>query len=135
MRRPDGSDGLGKRAYLVELDEDGVGGLEADAPGEALCTIRPEDLPSQQRRVLLAAAIDGEAVFEDVGAVEFVLRDGDGAPVARATLDAATTERTLVLGTLYARNGTWRWRVVGQGYEDGLAELAVRHGVDVDEEG
>ncbi|MGY1786357.1 TerD family protein [Geodermatophilus sp. SYSU D00698] len=107
--------------------------LTFGTPGEALCALRPGALPAPQRRVLLAAAIDGEATFGDVGAVELVLRDGEGAPIARATLDAATTERSLVLATLYLRNGSWRWRAVGQGYDDDLAALAVRHGVDVED--
>jgi DNA polymerase-3 subunit epsilon len=101
--------------------------------GEALFVLRPDDLPATQRRVLLAAAIDSEVTFGDVGAIELVLRDADGAPVARATLDAATKERSLILGTLYLRNGSWRWRAVGQGYQDDLAGLATRHGVDIDE--
>jgi DNA polymerase-3 subunit epsilon len=109
--------------------------LETDVPGEALCRLRPGDLPAGQRRVLLAAVIDGEVTFGDVGGVELVLRDGDGAPVARATLDAATQERSLVLGHLYERHGSWRWRPVGQGYQDDLGALAVRHGVDVEDAG
>lgn len=109
--------------------------LTTGTPGEALCLVRPDRLPPAQRRVLIAAAIDGPATFGDAGPIEVVLRDGEGAPVARATLDAATEERSLVLGTLYRRDDRWRWRPVGQGYPDGLAELAIRHGVDVDEEG
>ncbi|SDO56878.1 DNA polymerase-3 subunit epsilon [Klenkia soli] len=109
--------------------------LSSGIAGEALVSIRPEDLPAARQRVLLAAAIDGAVTFGDVGAVELILRDADGAPVARATLDAATQERSLILGTLYRRNGAWRWRAVGQGYQDDLADLAIRHGVDIDEAG
>jgi DNA polymerase-3 subunit epsilon len=111
----------------------GAVALQTDVPGEALCRLRPGDLPATQQRVLLAAVVDGEARFGDLGAVELVLRDGDGAPVARATLDAATEERSLVLGHLYERHGAWRWRPVGQGYQDDLGALAVRHGVDVED--
>ncbi|MGY1736210.1 TerD family protein [Geodermatophilus sp. SYSU D00684] len=111
----------------------GAVAMTVGTPGEALCALRPGSLPAPQRRVLLAAAVDGETTFGDVGAVELVLRDGEGAPIARATLDAATTERSLVLATLYLRNGSWRWRAVGQGYDDDLAALAVRHGVDVED--
>jgi DNA polymerase-3 subunit epsilon len=103
--------------------------------GEALVSMRPMDLPAERNRVLLAAVIDGALTFGDVGAVELILRDADGAPVARATLDAATKERSLVLGTLYRRHGAWRWRAVGQGYQDDLADLAIRHGVDIEESG
>lgn len=50
---------------------------------------------------------------------------------AASTLDAATTERTMLLAEVYRRNGVWRLRAIGQGYDDGLAELATRHGVTV----
>ncbi|MEV5656753.1 hypothetical protein [Streptomyces sp. NPDC052291] len=53
-------------------------------------------LPLEAHRVV-AAAVDGDACFSDVGALEIAATCGVGAaPVARATLDAATTERTLL---------------------------------------
>ncbi len=53
--------------------------------------------------------------------------------LACRVLDAATTERTLLLAEIYRRRSGWRLRAVGQGYDDGLAELATRHGVVVDD--
>ena len=107
--------------------------LELDLPGEALVNIRPGRLPEQTRRVVVAAALADGRVFGDVGPLELTLRDDDGATVARATLDAATQEQSLVLAVLYQRGTTWRFRAVGQGYATGLADLAVRHGVDVED--
>ncbi|MFB6892817.1 TerD family protein, partial [Kitasatospora sp. NPDC056327] len=43
-----------------------------------------------------------------------------------------TTERTLLLGEVYRRGGAWRFRVVGQGFDHGLEELARGYGVDVE---
>ncbi|NEK60241.1 DNA polymerase III [Geodermatophilus sabuli] len=120
--------------YNARVHPTGAVAVTGGIAGEAMCTLRPDRLPPTQRRVLLAAAIDDMATFGDVGPIELILRDQDGAPVARATLDAATDERSLILGTLYQRNGTWRWRAVGQGYPDDLADLAVRHGVDIEEQ-
>ena len=68
------------------------------------------------------------------GPVEFVARTGDGTTRVRATLDAATTERSLLLAHVYRRGGRWRLRAVGQGYDHGLAELATLHGVTVDDD-
>lgn len=80
----------------------------------------------------VAAAIDGEATFGDIGAVQVTAVPGTGAaPLARATLDAATTERTLLLAEFYRRGPVWRFRAVGQGYDDGLANLARGYGVDI----
>ena len=40
-------------------------------------------------------------------------------------------ETALVCLEIYRRDGTWRLRAVGQGYDDGLAGLARDFGVDV----
>ena len=78
------------------------------------------------------AALAGDATFGDLGAITLAV-DGDLVTAATATLDAATTERTLLLAEIYRRDDVWRLRVIGQGYDDGLAGLAVRYGVDVAE--
>lgn len=111
----------------------GAVGLTLDVPGEVLVNVRPDQVPARTSRVLVAAAVADGPTFGKVGPIELVLRDQDGATAARATLDAATAEQVLVLATLYRRGKLWRFRVVGQGYEFGLAALAVRHGVDIDE--
>jgi len=44
---------------------------------------------------------------------------------------AATVETALVCLEIYRRDGAWRLRAVGQGYDDGLAGLARDYGVDI----
>ncbi len=75
-------------------------------------------------RVRIAAAIDGEAPLGEVGAIRLALSDSDTGRCS-ATLDAATEERSLVLAELYRHHEAWRFKVVGQGYEHGLAEFLV----------
>jgi DNA polymerase III subunit epsilon len=107
--------------------------LALETPGEALLQTRLDLLPKGRARIIVAAALEGDITFGDLGPIELVLRTADGTPVVRATLDAATGETTLILTTLYNRHGVWRMRAVGQGYETGLAALAVLHGVDIDD--
>jgi DNA polymerase III subunit epsilon len=107
--------------------------LDLDTPTEAVATLRPDALPDGRRRIVVAAALDGDATFGHVGPIELVVRTEDGQAVVRATLDAATEERSLLLANIYQRNGAWRFRAVGQGYVGNLAALAVVHGVDIDE--
>ncbi|MGW6130777.1 TerD family protein [Cellulomonas sp. NPDC055163] len=107
--------------------------LLSDAPGEALVQLRPDLLPEDRTRVVIAAALDGHGTFGELGAIELVMRTDEGTAVARSTLDAASTETTLILATVYDRDGVWRLRAVGQGFESGLASLAVGHGVDIDD--
>jgi DNA polymerase-3 subunit epsilon len=107
--------------------------LELGTANEALVVLRPDALPKDQQRIIFGAAIDGERTFADVGPVELTLRTGDGAVILRSTLDAATTEKSMLLASLYDRAGVWRFRAVGQGYSKGLLHLAVLHGVDAED--
>ncbi|WP_405762094.1 TerD family protein [Streptomyces sp. NBC_01420] len=118
--------------YGAPEHPDGTVRLATDGPNEQVVGVDLARLPLEAHRVVVAAAIDGAACFSDVGALEITATCGVGAaPAARATLDAATTERTLILAELYRRGDGWRMRVVGQGYDHGLAELARGYGVDI----
>ncbi|MFJ7063188.1 TerD family protein [Streptomyces microflavus] len=106
--------------------------LLTDGPAEQTIAVDLAALPPASRKVAVAAAIDRERTFRDVGAVQVTAVPGTGAaPLARATLDAATTERTLLLAEFYRRGPVWRFRAVGQGYDHGLAGLARGYGVDI----
>lgn len=89
-------------------------------------------MPPAAGRLIVAAAIDGSTLFGDVGPVQVSLAPGAAATcLAQATLDAATTERTMILAELYRRGPLWRFRAVGQGYDHDLAALTRGYGVDV----
>ena len=111
----------------------GVISLDLDSAGEASAEINGSRLGAD-RRITLAAAIDGAGTFGQLGAIELVVRSSDGAQLARATLDAASEETSMLLAEIYWRNGALRFRAVGQGYQRSLAGLAVSFGVDVEDE-
>ena len=81
-------------------------------------------------KTVVATALTGGNTFGGLGAVTVSI-DG-GLVAATATLDAATTERTMLLAEIYRRSGSWRLRAIGQGYDDGLVELAARYGVEIE---
>ncbi|PTH84013.1 DEDDh family exonuclease [Streptomyces sp. A244] len=106
--------------------------LHSDGPTEQTIGVDLAALPPSARKVVVAAAIDGSPTFGDVGAIHISSGPGpSAAPLVQATLDAATTERTLLLAELYRRGPLWRLRTVGQGYDRGLGALARSYGVDV----
>lgn len=108
--------------------------LRTDGPADQSFDVNLGALPPASHRVVVAAAIDGDRTFGEVGAVQISVSPDDGAPpMARATLDAATTERTLILAEFYRRGPLWRFRAIGQGYDHGLAALACGYGVDIDD--
>ncbi|WP_258407827.1 TerD family protein, partial [Streptomyces hygroscopicus] len=94
--------------------------LLGDGPTEQTVSIDLAALPPSSRKVVVAAAIDGAPTFGDVGAIHVTAGPGtSAAPLVQATLDAATTERTMLLTELYRRGPLWRLRAVGQGYDHG----------------
>ncbi|MGD9485870.1 TerD family protein [Streptomyces sp. TRM70308] len=108
--------------------------LLTDGPAQQSFDLNLAALPPASRKVVVAAAIDGYATFGEVGAVQLGVSPGKGgAPLACATLDAATTERSLVLAEFYRRGPLWRFRAIGQGYEHRLDTLARGYGVDVED--
>ncbi|MEV0608683.1 TerD family protein [Polymorphospora rubra] len=126
----------------VRGDEDFVfynqpagGGVELGIDGGAEQSIRIDlaDLPGWCVRVRVVAALTGDATFGAVGPVQVQAVPRVGQPFARATLDVATTERTMLLADVYRRGSSWRLRAVGQGYDHGLAWLATTYGVRVDD--
>lgn len=55
--------------------------------------------------------------------------------MARFPVPGLTSERALVLGEVYRREGRWRLRAVGQGWDGGLSGLATDYGVTIDQSG
>ncbi|MFB6839750.1 TerD family protein [Streptomyces sp. NPDC056361] len=119
--------------YSAPESPDGATRLLCDGPTEQTIAVGLAALPPAAHRIAIAAAIDGAATFGDIGAVQITLAPGVDAPAAaQATLDAATSERTLLLAEIYRRGSRWRFRAVGQGYDHGLEALVRGYGVDVE---
>ncbi|RBM24054.1 TerD family protein [Streptomyces sp. PT12] len=85
-------------------------------------------------KIALAASADGGTFGQVPGLHIRLLDSGSGAEVARFDSADASSETAFVLGELYRRQGAWKFRAVGQGYDSGLAGLATDFGISVDEE-
>ncbi|PPS85397.1 TerD family protein [Streptomyces sp. MH60] len=83
--------------------------------------------------VILAASSDGGS-FGQVPGLYIEVRDtARNTVVARFDNPGATVETAFVLGEFYRRQGAWKFRAVGQGYDSGLEGLATDYGISVDE--
>lgn len=61
-----------------------------------------------------------------------VLDQANGQEIARYDLsEDASTVTAMIFGELYRHNGEWKFKAVGQGFTNGLAEMARNFGVDV----
>ncbi|MFI0169367.1 TerD family protein [Streptomyces sp. NPDC017095] len=84
-------------------------------------------------RIVLAASADG-GTFGQVPDLRIEVTDAaSGQVVARFDSTGATVETAYVLGEFYRRQGGWKFRAVGQGYDSGLEGLATDFGITVDE--
>ncbi|MEV7289104.1 TerD family protein [Streptomyces sp. NPDC093252] len=83
--------------------------------------------------VVLAASADGGTFGQVPDLAVEVRESGQDAVVARFDSTGATVETAFVLGEFYRRQGAWKFRAVGQGYDRGLEGLATDFGITVDE--
>ncbi|WP_237551939.1 MULTISPECIES: TerD family protein [unclassified Streptomyces] len=105
-----------------------TGGAVTDTLSVDLARVEPDI-----ERVVLAASADGGAFGSVPGLHIRVLDAASDAELARFDSTDATVETAFVLGELYRREGAWKFRAVGQGYDSGLAGLATDYGITVDE--
>ncbi|MFB8027193.1 TerD family protein [Streptomyces sp. NPDC056465] len=84
-------------------------------------------------RVVVAASADGGTFGRVTGLYVRIVDAAGGSEIARFDSADATVETAFILGELYLRQGAWKFRAVGQGYDTGLAGLATDFGISVDE--
>ncbi|MEE4541501.1 TerD family protein [Streptomyces sp. V4-01] len=90
-------------------------------------------LPDTVHRVHVLLALpadcpDGPAVFGAAPAPHLTVTTPDGAEAAGFTITGLSAETALLAVELYRRQGTWKVRAVGQGYEGGLSALLADQG-------
>src|SRR5581483_8091092 len=109
-------------------------GSSTASPGSVACydviDLNLPQVPAEVDRVVLTASADG-GTFGQVPDLRLVVSDlGSGAEIATFAM-AAEQETAFVTGEFYRRDGAWKFRAVGQGYDSGLAGLATDFGIDV----
>ncbi|MER5203980.1 TerD family protein [Streptomyces sp. NPDC002825] len=84
--------------------------------------------PAVQRIVITASSEDG--TFGQVPGLHIrTTSAATGEQLALYEVDDASTETAFVLGEYYRRDGAWKFRAVGQGYDSGLVGLAEDFGI------
>jgi tellurite resistance protein TerA len=110
------------------------GGVEAAAPsGDAAgFSYQLERLPVSIDRLVVTAAIDGDATMAQLGSGYLRLLDG-GRELARFAYAGAdfAQEKAVMLGEFYRKDGGWRFMAVGQGFNGGLDALVAHFGGEV----
>ncbi|MBM9509032.1 TerD family protein [Actinacidiphila acididurans] len=93
-------------------------------------TAVPADI---DRMVVAASRYDGTR-FGELDDLTLSLADGAGENLLHFAIGDADAVSAIIFGELYRRGDEWKFRAVGQGYESGLAGLAMDFGVDIDDD-
>ncbi|HEY9311360.1 MAG TPA: TerD family protein [Williamsia sp.] len=123
----------------VRTDDDFVFFNNPTAPGVALTaddsiSVDLAMIPGDVHRILVTAGT--EAQNTNFGAVQGLSVEVAGSSQQfRFAPPDLTTETVLQVVALYRRGPGWRIDAIGQGYSQGLAALAIEHGIAVDEPG
>lgn len=95
-------------------------------------------VPTDVSRIVIVTYInEGNAARRSLGQLREVtvrvLNLADNAVLVRSEnlATALTTETGLVLGELYRRGGGWKFKVIGQGYGNGIRAMAADFGVSL----
>lgn len=96
-------------------------------------------VPAAIERIVFCVTIDGAQAKRQTLALldgaEVALSPQGGAPALRFRPQlAGATEAAMTFAELYRRQGQWKFRAVGQGFNGGLAPLARSFGIDVADE-
>ena len=104
---------------------------------DEVVTVNLPEVPPLARSIVFAVSIyDAENRQQSFGQVRNayirVVNQADNQELTRYDLsEDASTETAMIFGELYRRDGEWKFRAVGQGYESGLAGIARDYGVNV----
>ena len=90
-------------------------------------------MPAAIVRIVFCVTIDEAAARRQTLAQLSNARISVG-DISFAPMLTTATEAAMTFGELYLRNGAWKFRAVGQGFNGGLAPLARSFGIDVAEE-
>ncbi|MEV6656333.1 TerD family protein [Nocardia fluminea] len=99
---------------------------------QARISIDLSAVPVHVHTIALAGSV-GEGTFGALGKLAFHVIDAAGHSLAEYLTADADTESAFVFGEVYRRDGSWKVRAVGQGWESGLSGLATDFGVTVED--
>lgn len=101
--------------------------LQALPQGSRL-TLDLAKIDAEISKIAITLVIDGPEAVSHLR--QITLTAGDIARFEVAT--AGRTEKALIVAEVYRHAGNWKLRALGQGFNGGLAPLAVHYGVDVE---
>ena len=110
------------------------GSLRVEEGARTRAVIDVARLAADAARIVVCFSVYDDGTGKDFSGTSspaVTLGEGD-APQYRFPLDALHREKTVVAAELYRYRGAWKLRLVGAGYEAGLARLCEEYGLSVE---
>ncbi|MET9377537.1 TerD family protein [Streptomyces sp. NPDC002992] len=120
-------DATGKAVWQLVLERAGV----VDDRFADRLDLDTERFGPDIRRIVIVAVGQNGTLGQVPGLSVRTLSAATGERLALYEIDDATTETALILGEYYRRDGGWKFRAVGEGYDAGLRALAEDFGISV----
>jgi stress response protein SCP2 len=128
-----GADGqVADDSAMVFYNQPSAPGVALRDASEGRFDVYTDLLPHGTTRIALTAVVGDDATFADVPRLTASAACGRDEWTFTVPT-AASNMRSLVLFEIYLRDGTWKIRAVGQGFEGGLAVIATGYGVEIAE--
>ncbi|MFF8274643.1 TerD family protein [Streptomyces lateritius] len=127
---------MGGAEWIAHPGSPSLPGVEVSqqAAADHRLAVDLEALPAAVHRVsvllALPAGVGGPARFGAVAAPFVAVTGLDGTEIASYTITGLDRESAVVALELYRRQGAWKVRAMGQGYEGGLAAMLGDQGVE-----
>lgn len=113
--------------------------LTGDGEGDdETLLIRLDNVPAEIQKIVFTVTIHEHDVRkQNFGMVSDafirIVDNSKSEEIARFDLsEDASTNTAMIFGELYRKDGKWKFRAVGQGYNYGLEQVAKSYGVDVE---
>ncbi|WP_433714555.1 TerD family protein [Nocardia sp. CA-084685] len=100
------------------------------APGTARLSVSLPRTESDVARIVVAGSID-DGTFGDIADLTLTIEAAHG-PIAQFEITDPDAVSAMMFGEFYRRDGQWRFRAIGQGWDSGLPGLVTEFGVTVD---
>ncbi|MDG6101753.1 TerD family protein [Dactylosporangium aurantiacum] len=117
--------------YNQPQDGSGAVRLSTDGVGAATLAVDLARVPADVSSVVVAGSMD-TGTFDGVPGLEVTVKGRRGQVVARFPLRDVEPVTAVVFGEFYRRQGRWKFRAIGQGWDSGLEGLATAYGVTVE---
>lgn len=118
--------------YNQPRDASGAVSLDTGGSGSATLTVDLARVPAGVESVVIAGSLD-TGTFAAVPDLSVTVTGRHGRALATFALRDVEAVTAVVFGEFYRRQGRWKFRAIGQGWDSGLAGLATTYGVSVDE--